>query len=445
MNVVSGLGTAKSKQQNNQWQYDALLNWHQLDAAYQSNWIARNIVDIPAEDMTRQWRTIKSDGAEEIHSLENEMTVPYLTQEALAWARLYGGAGMLMLTGQDLTKPLNLNRVKKGSLERLIVFDRNELSALSLNTWNVLAPNYGRPEKYILQNGAQEVHYSHFALFYGDRLPRRQLVQTQGWGDSVLRKCIEDVQDTVAAKMGIANAMQEFNVDVIKRQGLTDELASHQDQAIIARYDLFSQMKSVVNMALLDGNEELDRKTLNFSGISPIIEQFMTWISGASRIPLTKLFGTSAKGMNATGEGDERNYFNTISAMQNSSLMLSMRTLDEVLVRSALGHMPDTFDYIWNPLAQENGIEIAQAELLEAQKHIAYKDAGIVSTSQIQRNLQSTEQYQFDDEDIEELENNEDGNLFENLPSEGLESPVVDSKPKKQQQKKKGKGKSKRR
>ena len=346
-----------------------------------------------------------------------------------------------MLTGQDLTKPLDLKKVKKGGLERLIVFDRTEMSALSLNTWNVLAPNYLRPEHYILQNGGQEVHYTHFALFFGDRLPRRQYAQTQGWGDSALRKCIEDVNDTVAAKMGIANAMQEFNVDVIKRQGLTDELASDQDQAIVDRYALFAQMKSVVNMALLDGEEELDRKTLNFSGIAPIVEQFMTWLSGASRIPITKLFGTSAKGMNATGEGDERNYFNTISAMQNSSLMLTLRTLDEVLVRSALGYFPDQFDYVWNPLAQENGVETAQAQLLEAQKNIIYKDAGIVSTSQIQRNLQANEEFQFDDEDIEELESNEDLSLFEGLPDDpGAESPIVkDSKPKKRKRRRRKK------
>ena len=49
-------------------------------------------------------------------------------------------------------------------------------------------------------------------------------------------------------------------------------------------------------MGLLDGDEEFDRKTLNLSGVAPILEIFMTWISGAADIPLTRLFGTSAKG-----------------------------------------------------------------------------------------------------------------------------------------------------
>ena len=427
-NVVSGLGTSKSKRMSNRWVTDMLNDWQQLDAAYQTNWIARAICDNPAEDMTREWRRIKSEGAEEIESLEKELCVVDNIQEAIAWANLYGGSGILMLTGQDLTMPLNVEAIKKGDLTKLVVFDRWDLRGGSINITDILADNYLQPNFYNIRHGVQQIHHSHFVRIPGERLPRRWQEQTQGWGDSVLRKCIDDIADMVAAKDGIAELMQEANIDVITREGLIDELGADEDDAIVKRYDLFSRMKSVVNMALLDGGEKLERATLNLSGVAPILEHFITWISGCAKQPVTRLFGTSAKGMNATGEGDEGVYNDRIRSLQ-TKLGTSLRTLDEVLVRSALGHFPDSFDYIWNPLKQLDTLQLAQSGQLRAQTHNMYLGDGIVTKSQVMRELQAGEDYQFDDEKIEELEELENANMFEELPDPlGVEpeQPPVD-------------------
>tara|TARA_R100001480_G_scaffold7584_4_gene15531 strand:- start:251 stop:595 length:345 start_codon:yes stop_codon:yes gene_type:complete len=90
-----------------------------------------------------------------------------------------------------------------------------------------------------------------------------------------------------------------------------------------------------------------------------------------------------------------------------------MRTLDEVLVRSALGRFPDDFDYVWNPLALPNDLEHAQAEKLRADKHEIYLDRGIVQRSQVMRELQANEEYQYNDEELDELEELEEGNMFD--------------------------------
>lgn len=401
VNVVSGLGTYKAKREHNYFAYTAFNDWQQWDAAYQTNWIARQIVDVPAEDMCREWRTIKCKDADVIRIEEDRLMLPMMVQEALSWARLYGGGGILMLTGQDLTKPLDINRIRKGDLQRLMVFDRYDMSAMTMNQYDVLAPNYLMPEFYTITGGGQQIHWSHFARFNGARLPRRQMLQTQGWGDSELRKCLADIKDMVASKDGIAELMQEANIDIIKREGLSDELASDQDEAITQRYALFSQMKSIVQMALLDGDETFDRKTLDLGGVAPVLQVFMTWISGAADIPVTRLFGESAKGLNATGEGDLTNYYNSCRSKQLTQLDPGLRVLDEVMVRSALGRWPSDFNYVWNPLAQPNEAQIAQAAKTRAETDILYLQEQIVRPSQIQRNLQSSEQYQFDDADIE--------------------------------------------
>ena len=414
-NVVSGLGTLRAKREHNKFTYDLFTDYPQMDAAYQSNWLARQIVEIPAEDACREWRTIKTADAEAIRVEEDRLMVPMQVQEAFTWARLYGGAGILMLTGQDLTKPLDVNRIRKGGLQRIIPFDRFDMQAMTLNTWNVLAANYLLPEFYTLSNAnGQQIHWSHFARFQGSRLPRRQMAMTQGWGDSELRKCLSDIADVVASKNGIAELMQEANIDVIKREGLNDDLASDQDDAITERYALFGQMKSLVHLALLDGDESLERMTLNMGGVADVLKVFMTWISGAADIPVTRLFGQSAQGLNATGEGDLKNYYDSVRSKQLVHLDPGLRTLDEVLVRSALGYFPDDYNYVWNPLAQSDPLQAAQAAQAIAQRDITYLQNGVITQAQIARNLEANETYQFEDGWIDQLENtgeDEDDNV----------------------------------
>jgi hypothetical protein len=413
VNVVSGLGTAKAKRSHNAFSYAILNDFSQLDAAYGTSWLARQIVDAPAEDMTREWRTIKADDADIIRAEEDRLGLQSMVSEATSWSRLYGGAGILMLTDQPLDKPLKLDKLKKGSLQRLIVFDRFDMYPSDLNVTNILAANYLQPEFYTLVGGVQRVHWTHFARFNGAKLPRRQRTQTQGWGDSELRKCLDDIMDIVASKDGLAELMQEANVDIIKRDNLSDELASDQDEAITARYALFSQMKSLINLALLDGSETYDRKTLDLSGTAPVLELFMTWISGAAEIPVTRLFGSSAKGLNATGEGDLQNYYNSLSAKRVTQIDPGLRQLDDVIVRSALGTFPEDYNYVWNPMQMLDEEAVARAAKLKAETDVIYLDAGAIMISQVQRNLQAAELYQFDDAKIEELENDEDAGLFD--------------------------------
>lgn len=436
VNIASGLGTAKAKRSHNQWSLGVQNDYASWDACYQTNWIARAIIDEWAADAVREWRSIKSDGAEDIESAEDALDLTQVTEEAIAWSRLYGGAGVVMITNQDLEKPLNLNAIKKGSLERLEVFDRYDLTPIGeTNTYDMLARNYLRPDYFTVSGGSQRIHHSHIAFFNGARLPKRQARMNYGWGDSELRRTIDEIADMVAAKDGIAELLQEVNIDIVTRTGLTDELTTDQDDSIIKRYELFSLMKSTINMALLDGDEKLDRQTLQLGGVAQVLETFMTWISGAARMPATKIFGKSPAGMNATGESDMKMYYDQIRGKQQGDLSRSMRQIDEVLVRSALGYWPDSFDWRWNPLAQLNGVETAQEQLLQAQKNQIYLGTGIVQRSQIQRVLQSNEEYQFADEDIEQLENLEEPNLFDDVDNEpepdpnggGGGSPVKDN------------------
>ena len=404
-NLATGLATSRSKREHRVWKLDSLNNTKQYESAYMDSWIVRRVIDTIAEDVTREWREIKCAEADFIRQHEDELGVRKAVLDAIRWSRLYGGAGILLITDQDLRKPLNVNLLKKGSLKNLVVLDRFYLGGADIQTLDVTNENFLLPEHYLVANsGSMYVHHSHVIRFVGEPLPMRLGMMFQGWGDSALRQVMEVIEDLVDSMGGLAESLMEFNVDVVKREGLFTDITADQEQAIQKRFELFGLMKSVIRTAVLDGSETLERKTLSYSGIADVMNLMMHSVSGASHIPFTRLYGTSPAGMDATGEGDDRNYNDYLRTLQNSRLDPAMRKLDEVLVRSALGNFPSDFNYDWKPLSTPTPLDIANANKIQAEADAIYLDQQIITASQVMRNLQASEKYSFDEERIEEVE-----------------------------------------
>lgn len=423
-NIVANLGTSRDKRSHNTfgYGYDA-ANWPELEAAYTNNWIAKQIVNVPVDDGIREWRAWQCEEAAEIEAEEHRLDLKGSYKEGRYWARLYGGSIILMVTDQPLDQPLDVSKVKKGGLKRLVVLDRWDVSPQNFNYFSPIDANYLMPENYTVTGGATMIHWTHVIRCDGELLPRRMRALNNGWGDSTLRRVMEDVKDAVATKGGIASLVLEANVDVIQRKGLSNELASDQDTQILKRYGLAAQMKSIVNTLLLDGDETYERKSLAFSGLSQIMEQFMVWLSGAADIPMTRLFGRSAAGLSATGEGDLNNYYDSVRAEQEGVFRMELRRLDDVLMMSALGRIPDECSYEWRPLYQESGTELAQQDLARAQAEDLRLQQGVLKPSQIALRMKDDGSYAITDEDIERMQADEDAQLNGEFDPDGNSDP----------------------
>jgi hypothetical protein len=102
-------------------------------------------------------------------------------------------------------------------------------------------------------------------------------------------------------------------------------------------------------MLLMGQDDALDTKSYTFAGLSDIYDKFCLDIAGAAEIPVTKLFGRSPAGMNATGESDMQNYDDKISQTQEADLAPTIDKLLPVLCMSEWGYIPDDLDYTFNP------------------------------------------------------------------------------------------------
>ena len=104
---------------------------------------------------------------------------------------------------------------------------------------------------------------------------------------------------------------------------------------LIERFALSTQTKSAISALLLDKEEEWERVNTQFSGLPLIMHEFMTLISGAADIPVSRLFGQArGQGINggstAGGADDLRNYYDNCASKQKNEVAPRIGTLDNI-------------------------------------------------------------------------------------------------------------------
>lgn len=428
-NVVAGLGTERDKGSYTHYTFSPTLTPLELEAMYRSSWLSKRIVNVVADDMTREWRqhVFDSEKASEqlaVENTEKRLQVKAKINEAIRWARLYGGAGVIIgvkgVTMEQMEQPLDINTVKKDSLAWLHVADRHRLTGTGRLVEDLASPAFGTPEMYQLANVTKNVriHHTRVVRFDGQLVPWQMFLANGSWGDSTLAHVYNSIKNSDTAAGMIATMLFEANVDVIKVAELNSMLAMECGESqVIKRFQLAAMMKSVNRTLVLDAGEEYDKKTNNFSNLDKIWEKFMIDVCGAADIPMVRLFGQSAAGLNATGDNDIRNYYDMISSQQEAELRPQLEYLDEALLRSALGRMPSDYRWDFRSLWQLSDTEIAQNSKTRADRDAIYLDRGVLTEGAVARELKENGTYAtLTDEDVSMAEE-----LAESMHEEGTE------------------------
>lgn len=355
-NLVANLGTGRDKAAGSAYVMSVLTD-EQIVAAYKTAWLPRKIIEIPAFDSVRAWRDwqAEDDQIELIEAEEKRLNVKAKVLEARTKARLWGGAAIVLGTGDaNLAEPLNVERIGKGGLKYLTVLSRRQLSAGEIER-DPQSEWYGKPKAYQISSGDRgqvDIHPSRLVVFQGTAQPDDEIGQAhQGWGDSVLQSTLDAVKQADATAANIASLVFEAKVDIIRVPNFMANLADPGYRSkLIERYTLAATAKGINGTLMLDAEEEYQSKSASFATLPDVLDRFMQIASGAADIPMTRLFGQSPAGMNATGESDLRNYYDRLSAMQELEMEPAMARFDECLIRSALGQRDPDIHFAWAPL-----------------------------------------------------------------------------------------------
>jgi len=356
-NVLSGLGTERDKAASTYYA-EPTLDQQQLVNAYRGSWMARKIVDIPALDSCRNWRAwqAKQGQIALIEAEEKRLNLRGKVLDARKKARLFGGSAIYIDLGDDASKPLDVEKVKKGGIRFLSIFTPRQLVPGEIDT-DPMSEFYGSPKLWNIIGGTTgqvSIHPSRLTVFAGNELPDRDVSSTAfGWGDSVLVSVIEAVKQAESASANINSLIYEANVDVVSIEGLAEILKmSGGEDKVRDLLKMNLDAKSNLRALVLDAKNTYNRKAVSFSTLPDLMDRFDQHAAGASDIPMTRFMGMSPGGMNATGTSDMKNYHDRIRASQELEMTPQMFRLDEAVIRSATGARDPSIYYVWAPLEQ---------------------------------------------------------------------------------------------
>jgi phage-related protein (TIGR01555 family) len=424
INVIAGLGTRRDKRTGSHYcrTHYTRFDW---DETYSASGLAGRIVDLPVGDMmrtgwSRTWDGIDDDqnSVKAVETAEKNFGVKEKVTEAATWGRLYGGAALVMiLRGEKLDTPLNVNTIRKGALQNLQVLDRWRITPSGTIDKDLNSPNFGNPLTYRIAESSVDVHWSRVVIFGGRLTPYfvKNMGFNQGWDDSILQRVIDTVKGFDAAEAAAASMVYEATVDVHYMDRLREELAKPNGEELIQRRLLVAQQsKGVWKTLVLDGGKDgvggdkWERREMTFTGVEKVMDRLALTVAVSAGMPITTLFGESPGGLHSTGEHSQQNWDDAVDAMRDTYLAPKLDRLDEVLIRSVLGKMPENYCREFNPLRQVEPGQASEIALNWAQVDKIYFDMGAVTAVGVARENKARGTYKTqEDSDIKLIESME--------------------------------------
>ena len=311
-----------------------ILSPNYLLNLYKSNWIVKKYVDKTAQDMTKKWRKIQSnefqtDELSEFIKQERKLNIKEIVEESVAWASLFGDVLVLAITDihdEFYITPLNL---EKEEIKRFVVIDRRGFQLGGIDD-DVTSSNFGNPVEYtITGSDPLKVHHTRVHRIKAGKQPFSESSRAK-YGVSDINATYETIKQFDSISASVDDLTEESNVDVLMVEGLNDQIDSGREDNVLGYAEITKRSKSASNMMLIDKKNGYDQKQVNFGGLSDIWVKAGNVLAGALDRPVTVLFGQSASGFNS-GEEDNKNYYDTINALQESRMRPLLDFIDQFI------------------------------------------------------------------------------------------------------------------
>lgn len=350
---------------NNRWYL--ISNMRQLlSELYVENGLVQTIIDLPVDDGFRGGIEITSKQLDEEQikrlqvSLDRDDNINTLAQ-AIKWNRLFGGAGIVIITDQDPESPLDLDALSPDSPLEFRAVDLWELFWDKLNTEGYDPAIQSQDFEYY-DYYAVKLHKSRVMRLKGLTAPSFIRPRLRGWGFSVIEHLVRSINQYLKANNLSFEVLDEFKIDVFKIDQLASTLMSpNGQQQIEKRVAIANWQKNYQHAITMDTKDDYIQKQLSFAGISDIMKEIRMQIACDMRMPLTKLFGISASGFNS-GEDDIENYNAMVEGqVRNKSKYDALRMI-EIKCQREYGFIPTDLEISFKPLRVLSSIEEEQVK-----------------------------------------------------------------------------------
>lgn len=439
VNLLNKYGTKQDNSEAYKFEREPVIPDMQLTGLYEGNGLFSKIIDTPAEEALKHGfdLNLKSDEVNAfVEDALDDLEWEEKAATAIKWARLYGGALIVMLIddGRGLEEAVDWEHIR--SIDELRVYERSIVQPDSSSLYQQdyggkgvgnRVSKFGQPEYYYVSSiyGSFKVHESRCLVFRNGVLPEQTSNATYlFWGMPEYVRIRRALRETVTAHTDSVKLLERSVQAIYSMKGLASLLTTDDgENQVLKRLQLVDTSRGLLNSIAIDSEgENYDFKTFQFSGVKDVIDATCNMLSALTNIPQTILFGRSPAGMNATGDSDFESYYNFVEKIQRLMLKRNLRTLLDVVFRAGIasGDVAEEPDYklefkpLWSLSDTEQAAvdqTKAQTEQIKAQTAQLYVDMQAIDPSEVRSRLASDEE--FDVEDI--ISEDDENDLLQSL------------------------------
>jgi len=360
------------------------LSQAEITNLYASDKIIQNIIDIPAEDTTREWITLDMPDESLKKALEKKLralNVQEGIQNMVRYERLRGdGFASIGLTEKsqfELSDPVTPSNIK--SVDYLRPFSSKKVSKINVSD-NVFSPEYGDVQSYSIktnsQTGEQEVHRNRLLHLQTQRL------EDEDWGQSRLEPMFKYITMFDTAAWSVGQILYDFVFKVFKTEQADGMDTSEKNETQM----LLDFMFRTEALAIIGENESLSKEATNVSGIQQLLDFVWESLAGAARMPKSHILGQQS-GTISGAQYDSLNYYARIAGIQENFIRPKLEYLFRLFLMSdEFGNKnPDTFDWSFkfNPLWKQDSQTDAEIRYKIAQTDEIYMKWNTITPDEV--------------------------------------------------------------
>ncbi|MEE1227294.1 MAG: DUF1073 domain-containing protein [Bacteroidales bacterium] len=292
----------------------------------------------------------------------------------------------------DMSKPFNPSAVKKGTYTGMQIIEPFWV------TYDLTLDQVSRPDKkgfyepeYYHVNGGKKIHKSWIRkltngkvsdilkpTYYYGGIPLPQQVYSRVF-------CAEKVANE-APKLALSKRLLVVDGNV-NNLIANPEIASETLSGLSSIRDNFGFfLKNPGDQVM-----QIDTSLADFDAL--IMTQFQL-VAAIGEMPVTKLMKTQLKGLANTGDYEQKDYAQSLIAIQENDFNYILDFHYELLSLSEYGKDLE-LNVIWNPIDTPTELEMAQIENQQAQTDATYVSAGVLSQEEVHDMLRQNEDSRF--------------------------------------------------
>lgn len=354
-----------------------------LSEMYVELGLIQTVVDVPVNDGFRGGIDIdtKQLDEDEIRKLIAEMDRAgdlTIAAQAQKWNRLYGGAGILIMTDQDPESPLDIEAIQPGSPLEFRAVDMWELFWDKQNAEGY-DPEVQEQDYEFYNYYAKKIHKSRVLKLKGLIPPSFIRPRLRGWGFSIVESVIRSINQYLKATDLTFEVLDEFKLDIFKIKNLTSTLLSAQGtDTVKKRIQLANFQKNYQNALTMDAEDDYIQKELSFAGVAETMTGIRMQVASDLRMPLTKVFGISAAGF-SSGEDDIENYNAMVESDVRQKIKYDVLKMVQLRCQHMFGSIPDDLEISFQPLRMLSAEQEETVKTNQFNRVLAAKTAGLIN------------------------------------------------------------------